>query len=918
MVRLSILALLACVASLSSAAEELAGSRAPFDPDIAYVKHILPNGLTLLIHEDHKAPIVAVNVWYHVGSKDERPGRTGFAHLFEHLMFNGSENHNDEYFRPLEAVGGTKMNGTTAEDRTNYFQNVPTSALDLALWLESDRMGHLLGAIDQAKLDEQRGVVLNEKRQNEDRPYGKAQMLIAAQTYPPGHPYSWTPIGSKEDLDAATVADVKAWFVERYGAANAVLTVAGDVQPEDVKRKVELYFGDIASGPALTRHGAWTAKMNGIKRATMQDRVPQARITKVWNVPGYCERDTNLLSLASDTLAGGKTSRLYQRLVYRDRSATQVYAYVNPNEIGSQFFIDALVAPGADAAQVEQAMDEELARFLKQGPTPAEVARVRTGLEASFVRGLETIDGFGGKSNLLAENQTYCGRPDWYKQEFRWIAQASVQDVRQTAQTWLSDGQFVLITTPLPDHQTAQVGADRSKLPAVGPAPKLELPPLQRTRLSNGMELLLAERHAAPVVQVILLFDAGYAADSGPRLGTAKMTLDMLDEGAGARDSLAIAIRQEELAARFSAQSTLDTSFVLMNILASRLPESLQLLSDLVLRPSFPAKELERLKAQSLAAIQQEKSQPNGLAQRIYPALVFGADHAYGKPRSGNGDEASVAAMTVADLRDFQSKWLRPDNARILIVGDTTLVQIKPLLERAFGSWKSPGVERGRKTVAEVRRPSAPRVFLIDKPDTEQTLLLAAHVAPPRADPDDVAMNLVSSVLGGLFTSRLNLNLREDKHWSYNAGSQIGNARGQRPFVAYSSVQIDRTADSLREMVGEIENLLGTKPITAEEVSHAADNLVVGLPGENETSAEVAGSYLDILQFGLKDSYFNDLVPAVQALGADQVNAAAKKLLHPESLTWVVVGDLARIEAPVRALKLGEVKVLGADGQILR
>ncbi|MGQ0528519.1 MAG: M16 family metallopeptidase [Panacagrimonas sp.] len=908
--------LLSGAAPLMAATSSAAAPR--FEPDIPYHKHILPNGLTLIIHQDRKAPVVAVNVWYHVGSKDERPGRTGFAHLFEHLMFNGSEHHNDEFFRPLEAVGASKMNGTTWYDRTNYFQNVPTSALDLALWLESDRMGHLLGAIDQKKLDEQRGVVLNEKRQGENQPYGKSDDLIAAATYPAGHPYSWTTIGSEADLKAATVDDVKQWFAEHYGAANAVLVIAGDVDPDTVKQKVELYFGDIPAGPARMRHGPWVAKMSGTKRASLQDRVPQARITKVWNIPGFCEHDTNLLSLASEILAGGKTSRLYQRLVYKDRIATQVGAGIGPFEIASQFTLDALVAPGVDPAVVERAMDEELARFVKQGPTAEELTRVRTGVHADFLRGLERIDGFGGKSATLAQYEVYCGSADWYKQEFKWIAEAQPETLRKASAEWLSDGQFVLRVEPYPEYVTASTGADRSKLPAVGDAPALELPALQRGRLSNGIEVLVAEQHAAPVVQLAMLFDAGYAADQNEKPGTARMTLDMLDEGAGKRDALAIAQRQEELAVQIGAQSNLDSSVLLMNSLSHKLPESLDLLADILLRPSFPEAELARLKQQRLAAIQQEKSQPQGMAGRVYPALLYGQGHAYSSARSGSGTEASVAALSVQDLQGFHARWLRPDNVRILVVGDTTLAAIQPLLERAFGNWTKPSAPLPNKNLASVERPQKPRVFLLNKTEATQTLLLAAHVAPPKADEDDTAMNLASSVLGGMFVSRLNMNLREDKHWSYGASSSLGSARGQRPYVVYSQVQADRTVDSVKEILKELHGITGKAAITSQELQLAADNLVVGLPGDNETSAEVAASYLNILQFGLKDSYYNDLVPEVQALSVDKVNEAARKLIHPDALTWVIVGDLAKIEAPLRALNLGEVKVLDADGKVLR
>lgn len=915
-------AALAClILGLSVAGPSMAAGKksadAAFNPDIPYQKQILPNGLTLLIHEDHKVPIVAVNIWYHVGSKDERPGRTGFAHLFEHLMFNGSENHDDEFFRPLEAVGASKMNGTTWYDRTNYFQNVPTSALDLALWLESDRMGHLSGVITQEKLDEQREVVLNEKREGENRPYGRMDDYIAAATYPSEHPYSWTSIGSEADLNAATVDDVKQWFAANYGAANAVLVIAGDVDPEAVKKKVEHYFGDIAPGPTRARHGPWVAKMSGTKRATMQDRVPQARIQKIWNVPGFCAEETNYLSLAADVLAGGKTSRLHRRLVYQDRIATSVSAGLGPFEIGSQFTIDAMVAPGVDPAKVEQAIDEELARFLAEGPDAEELERVRTNFEADFVRGLERIDGFGGKSATLARYEVYCGSADWYKREFKWIATATPKQVGASARDWLSDGQFVMTVEPFPEYQASGQDADRSQLPQVGEPPALELPSLQRSHLSNGIEVILAERHAAPVVQVALLFDAGYAADS-VLPGTAKMTLDMLDEGAGKRDSLALAQRQEELAVQIGTQSNQDSSFVLMNALTERLPESLDLLSDMVIRPRFEEEELSRLRQQRLAAIAQEKSQPQGIATRLYPALLYGKDHVYAGTRSGNGSEEAVKAMSIDDLRAFHAQWIRPDNARILVVGDTTLADIEPILEKRFGNWKAPERPLQLKTIAQVERASQPRLFLINKTGASQTLLLGADLAPPKSDPEDTAMNLASSVLGGLFVSRLNLNLREDKHWSYGARSILGTARGQRPFVIYTNIQADKTVDGLKEIQKELRGIIGDAPITEEELAFAADNFVVGLPGENETSQDVASSYLSILQYGLEDTHYNDLVPEVQAITVDAVNAAARNLINPDAMTWVIVGDLAQIEAPIREMGLGEVTVLDVEGKVLR
>ncbi len=393
--------------------------------EIPFEKFVLPNGLTLIVHEDHKAPIVGVNVWYHVGSKNEKPGRTGFAHLFEHLMFNGTEHWPGEFFEPLEEVGATGMNGTTNADRTNYFENVPTNALDLALWLESDRMGHMQGAITKEKLDEQRGVVQNEKRQGENQPYGRTWTLLTENTYPAGHPYSWSTIGSMEDLDAAELDDVKEWFKTYYGAANAVLSIAGDVDAQEVKKRVEHYFGDIPSGPPVDKQEVWVAKMTGTHRQQMQDRVPQARIYRAWNVPQWGTREAALLDLVADILGGGKTSRLYKRLVYQDQIATDASSYLYARELSGQFQVITTAHPSKTLGEVERALAEEVEKFIQEGPTQSELDLARTQTFAGFVRGLERVGGFGGKSDILASNEVYGGSPATYKRYFQYMEEAS-------------------------------------------------------------------------------------------------------------------------------------------------------------------------------------------------------------------------------------------------------------------------------------------------------------------------------------------------------------------------------------------------------------------------------------------------------------------------------------------------------------
>ncbi len=885
--------------------------------DIPYQKFVLDNGLTLIVHEDHKAPVVAVNIWYHVGSKDERPGRTGFAHLFEHLMFNGSENYRDDWFRIMESAGATKLNGTTWFDRTNYFQNMPTSALDMTLWMESDRMGHLLGAIDQKVLDEQRGVVQNEKRQGQNRPYGKVGEIILQSTYPAGHPYSWETIGSMEDLNAASLEDVKEWFRTYYGAANAVLVIAGDITAAEAKAKVEKYFGDIPSGPVLKRQTDWIAKMTGERRATLQDRVPQARIYKVWNIPGYRHHDNTLLDMSADILANGKNSRLFKRLVYTDRTATAVGSFIGPFEIAAQVQIIATVKPGVDPAVVEKAIDEEIARYLATGPTPAELERVRTTNYANFARGIERIDGFGGKSAILAESQVYGGSPDFYKTRLDWVAKATPAEVQGAANRWLSDGVFVLNVDPVPTYTTVASTVDRSKPPEPGAPPSLKLPAPVRTKLANGLEVVLVERHNAPVVDFTLISDVGFAADGQAKPGTARLAMLMLQEGTKNANSLEIAERAESLGAALGLASTLDRSYIGINALSGRLPESLDLYADVLLNPTFPDNELERLRGQTLAQIQQEKVQPQGVINRLAPKLLFGEGHPYANPSSGLGTEDSVAGLKSADLAAFYKRWVRPDNSTLLVVGDTTLEAIKPLLEQRLGGWRAAAGDKPTKNIATVALPEKPRVFLVDRPGAEQSQIVAITVGPTRADPDHIRFVALDTMLGGNFTSRLNMNLREEKRWSYGAGSRITDAIGQGTFRAGGPVQTDKTAESMAEIRKELREILTTRKPDEAELKFAKDSIAIALPGNNETSDEIANSYGEILTYGLKDDYWNTFVGDLTALTPADVNASAGKLVKPDALTWIVVGDLSKIEKSVRALDFGEVTVLDADGKVV-
>ncbi|MBT8080667.1 MAG: insulinase family protein [Gammaproteobacteria bacterium] len=901
------LALTAFVGSL------LIGGASANDLNIEYTEYTLDNGLRLIVHEDHKAPIVAVNLWYHVGSKNEQRGKTGFAHLFEHLMFNGSENYNDEYFKPFEKVGATGMNGTTYFDRTNYFETVPKTALDLALWMESDRMGHLLGVVTQERLDEQRGVVQNEKRQGDNQPYGLTEYRILEGLFPSDHPYSWSTIGSMEDLEAASLDDVHEWFKTYYGPNNAILVIAGDVDPEDVRAKVEKYFGDIPPGPPLAKYEEWNVKLSKDKREIMQDRVPQARIYKVWGAPSFRAEDADLLQLADSVLTTGKTSRLYERLVYRDRIATDVSSSQFAGDIGGMFRIVATAHPGGGLDDIEKAINEELQRFLQDGPTTEELDRARSRLKSSVVRGLEKVGGFGGKSDILAENAVYTGDPGFLNVSLQRLQDATPESVRDAARRWLGAGKYILEVHPFPDLVAASSGADRSALPQADSFPEVTFDEFERAFLDNGMELIVAHRSAVPVVNMNMRFDAGFASDQFGEPGTASMAMAMLDEGTKKRSALEISDDVARLGARISSGAGIDGSSVSLSALKENLDESLDLYADIILNPIFPKNELQRLRKNRLAQIQQEKTRPVGIALRVFPSLLYGDDHAYSLPLTGSGTEESVNRITRDSLVDYHDTWFKPNNATVIVVGDTTMDEIRPKLEKRFAGWKAGDVPA--KNIADVPARDAQQVYIIDRPGAQQSIILAANLAPRAGQGNEIAIESMNEILGGSFTSRINMNLREDKHWAYGAFTFLMDTRGQRPFIAYAPVQTDKTMESMSEMRREMVEYLGDAPATEEELNKVKANNTLSLPGRWETANAVLRDIGEIVNYELPDDYWDTYAETVRNISLEEVSAAATQVIHPERLVWIVVGDSAKIEPRIRELELGEIIHLDADGQ---
>ena len=879
-------------------------------PDIEYDTFTLNNGLTVVVHEDRKVPMVAVNVWYHVGSKNEKVGKTGFAHLFEHLMFNGTENYNAEYFEPFEKIGATDQNGTTNNDRTNYFQNVPTNALDLALWMESERMGHILNVIDQEKLDEQRGVVQNEKRQGENQPYGQVFNAIGKAVFPKGHPYSWSVIGSMEDLNAATLDDVKEWFETYYGPTNAVIALAGDIDLETAKIKVQEYFGDIQAGPPLTKPKKWIAKRTEQTREVMEDNVPQTRIYKVWNVPEDGTAEAQALDLASSTLAGSKNSPLYQELVYKTGLATGVSAFYYGREIAGLFIISATVAPGQDVNEVENVIDATLQKYLKTGPNSKLLKNTKTSTIAGLTNGLQRIGGFGGKSDILATYQTLYGDAGAFKKILAMYLDTSANDVKKAANKWLSSGDYVLTIVPAAKTSVVESLVDRSKgIPYPTEKLSYSFPTIKSAILENGSKLVLAERNDLPLVQLEIVFNNGYAIESDNELGLVNFTMSMVDEGTDKYNSLEFAEMQESLGSGIGFGSSIDTTYASMSSLKVNLEKTLDLFKEGLLNPTFPQVELDKVKKRWLAGIDQELNSPASMANREIRTLVYGSGHPYAKA-SSSGVKNTVENFTREDLQGMYAKLTNPNDATFIVTGDISLADATELLNKKFSNWKSPDKAIAQVDLFNVNDQASPRVFLIDKPGAIQSYILAAQLLPPTNSDDDILIDYMNYAIAGSFTSRLNMNLREDKSWSYGVRTSTGYSQGQRLMRMTAPVQTDKTAPAIIEILREYNEYINSSPINEEELSKIKNARTLRLPGQYETLGALLGGIEDIVKYNRDFDYLDTIADKRNSIKLEDVQSATTKYLDTNKWTWVIVGDLNEIENPVRDLNIGPVKII--------
>ncbi|THD35599.1 MAG: insulinase family protein [Sphingomonas sp.] len=873
--------------------------------DIPYTQFTLKNGLRVIVHTDRKAPVVAVSVWYNVGSKMEPKGKTGFAHLFEHLMFNGSENAPGDFFVPLKDVGATDFNGTTYFDRTNYFETVPTPALERALFLESDRMGYLTGAITQGVLDEQRGVVQNEKRQDDNEPYGLVEYRQLAGLFPAGHPYAHSTIGSMADLDSASLADVKNWFKTRYGPNNAVLVLAGDVDVATARTLAEKYFGGIPAGPKTVLPAAPIPTLAAPRYETMKDRVATTRLTRSWAVPGSNDPENIALDVSAGLLGGGASSLLYDTLVRKERLAVRVRA---SNQTFSQvgiFEITVDVRPGVDPAVVAKRLDEIVAGFIAAGPTADEVQRYQVSSIAARMKGLEAVGGFGGKAVALASGALYSNDPGFYKKEMAELAAETPASVKAVTAKWLSRPVYALDIVPGPRDAYDEAvtpaakpvnAADdvpakgtRGGIPTSGSIANLTFPTVQRAQLANGMTLVYAQRTATPVTRVVMSFDAGAAADVPTALGTQSLTVSAMSAGTTSLDSLQYAQARDRIGADIGGGIDADRTSFSLDVPSANLVPGLALFADVLRNPAFAPGEVDRLKNQQLAAIASELSNANALAARAVGPLVYGPSSPYAKS-FGGGDRNAVAKLTRDDLIAFRQAWLRPDKATVFVVSDRPIAEIKAAIDARFGDWKMDGAG-GTKGDLIATAPSAPKIVLIDRPDSPQSVIVGA--VPTNLVGTDELLPVIAANdgLGGGFLGRINMDLREGKHWSYGAGARLQRAAGATPYIISTGVQADRTGDSIAAVIGDITGYVGAQPMTQVEYDRAIAGAIRSLPGSFETSRAVLGAMQSNVLFKRPDDYYATIAARYRALTLPQLRSVIAQSIDPKKIVWVVVGD---------------------------
>jgi zinc protease len=909
-----------------------AKTEAPPQVRLDFEKYKLPNGLEVILRKDSRLPLVAVNVWYHVGPAREGPGRTGFAHLFEHMMFQGSGHVGpDMHFRYLEGAGASFVNGSTNFDRTNYMEDLPSNQLELALWLESDRMGFLLDRLDQSMLSNQQDVVRGERRQStENEPYGLAQEAVYQQLFPAGHPYHAAVIGSHADIQAAKLEDVRQFFRNYYVPNNATLTIVGDIDVAQTKTLVEKYFGSLPKGPEMPAVNVETPPITAEKRVHMTDQVELPRVYMAWiTAPFYKPGDAEA-DLAARILAGGKASRLYKDLVYTRKIAQDVSASQESATLGSIFQIVATAKPGHTVEELEAAIDHQLDSLTASGPSAEELDAAKNAIQTGIVTSLENI---GGVADRLQTYNHYVGTPDYLNQDLARYGSAQPSDIQAFANHYLGRSHRVMIEvlpgpkvlppappTPTAAQEAAAAAAAtppaasrgeawRSQVPTAGAAAAATLPVAKKLTLPNGLAVYLVENHALPIVAAELVVRAGSASDEPGKSGLAGFTAAMLDEGTTRRDAITIARDLEVLGASLGTSVVRDGSTLSLRALKRNIRPALEILAEVATSPTFPVSEVERVRNDRLTALQQDRDSPFRIAATVMWTDLYGAENPYGHMTIGT--EPGLEAISRDDLVRFHDAAYGPGNAALVLAGDLTEDEARKLAGAAFGAWHGGGLP-----VPDAKRAhtASERVLVVDRPGLPQTTLMLAQIGVARSDPDYEKLTLANQVLGGLFSSRLNMNLREEHGFTYGASSLVYDNTAPGPLMLTSEVRVDATGKSIEESLKEAKGMLD-KPVTPDELKLAKESIARSLPAYFQNTSSTAGTVGDLYLYDLPPDYYQGLPQRIDGMTADQVLVATQAHLHPDQMKVIAVGDRKKIDPQIVALRLGPIGYRLPDGR---
>ena len=885
---------------------------------IPYSEFTLDNGLTVIVHTDHTTPEVSVGVWYDVGSKDEPAGRSGFAHLFEHLMFNGSENVPGDYFKPLQEAGATGINGSTSYDRTNYYETVPVSALERALFMESDRMGHLLGAVTQEVLDEQRGVVQNEKRQGDDNPYSVIDDKLTTTLYPSDHPYGHGVIGSMADLDAANLADVRGWFRDHYGPNNALLVLAGDIDESEARRLVARYFGDIPRGPENPELVAPVPRLPARVEETVTAPVTQPTIVRAWVVPGYNDE----ASLGLDVVAGvmGQIDNaLLDRVLVRERKLFDRVAANNMTLAkGGNFTIQGQVAEGVDPVEAGKALDETIAAFMASAPTADEVTRWVTGFVVGYGMSQESL---ASRGEVLATGKLLIDDAGAYRRDIGYYAEETPDGVLATAREWLTRPAYALTVMPgarveevaaasvaseqaaaTPTAEVAQIERKpRMPMPPLGEPSGTRFPEVIHSTLSNGIELIYARKDTIPFTQISLNLPAGSGVDAPGEYGLQGMMMATLDQGIPGLDSTALEAEKERLGVALGGGTTVDEGSIYLLTPSVNLAPALALFGSVTKEPTFPQSDVDRVRRDFLTRYEDGRISPDSLVQETLPKLID-ANSPY-TIHGGLGDPEVLASVTPAQLHAAHDTWVRPEGAKIFIVSDLPLAQLKPGLEAEFGSWEVAGTPPAIPQRAEPK-PAAPQIVLIDRVDSAQTTIAGGQLVEGVDSSDLVPLELADEVLGSGFLSRINMNLREDKHWAYGASGSFVDEPQQLSYIAATSVQQDKAGPAIGEIRKEVTDLVTSRPITQEELDFVRDSRLRSMSSWFSTAGGVLAGMLENVRRGRPDDYYSQLGEEYKAVSLEEVHADVDAALAPSNWVWVVVGDAEIVKPQLEGLGL--------------